>query len=497
MTDHRMSDDRWADDRWADDGLPRGELFIAGRWAPARSGATFATVDPATEEPLTSVARGEAADIDDAVAAARAAADGPLRRMTPARRAALLSQLARLVESRTQELTRLEVRDTGKPLSLARGEIAGCVRYLDYYAGAADKIHGETLPLGPDYLDYTIREPVGVTAHITPWNAPLSLLCRSIAPALAAGNSVVVKPAELAPLTALAFAGLVELSDWPEGTVNVVTGFGAEAGAALAAHPQIDALTFTGSLPTGQKVLRAAAAHVTPVLVELGGKSPQIVFEDADLDLAAAEIAKGIYSNAGQYCDAGSRLLVHASVHRPLLERLAARTKQLRLGPGAEDPDLGPLISGTQRERVLDYIDSGRQEGAQVLTPVALDQPRGFFVAPTILDGVAPQMRVAREEIFGPVLAVLPFRDDAEAAELADATDYGLAAGIYTRDLDRALGFARDVRAGYVTVNEYFAGGVETPFGGTKNSGFGRERGLAALDNYTRLKSVVVRIRQR
>lgn len=477
--------------------LPRGQLFIDGEWSPARSRATFDTVDPATEVSITSVARAGTRDVDDAVEAARAAFDGPLRRISPARRSTLLTQLARKLESRAEEFAYLETRDTGKPLSFARGEITGCVRYLDYYAGAADKIHGHTLPLGPDYLDYTVREPVGVTAHIIPWNAPLSLLCRSVAPALAAGNSIVVKPAELTPLTALALATDFQQSDWPSGTYNVVTGFGDEAGAALAAHPQVDALAFTGSVSTGQAVLRAAATHITPVLCELGGKSPQIVFDDADLDLAAAEIAKGIYSNAGQYCDAGSRLLVHTSVHRPLLQRLVAHTEKLRLGPGVDDPDMGPLISAAQRDRVLGYIESGRRDGAQVLTPTAAGRFRGYFVAPTILDQVGPQMRVAREEIFGPVLAVLPFSSDAEAAELADATDYGLAAGIFTRDVDRALSFARDLRSGYIMINEYFAGGVESPFGGYKRSGFGRERGLAALDNYTQLKTVVVRIRER
>ena len=477
------------------DVLPPGELFLAGKRTPARSGRTFDTIDPATEEPITSVAHGGDDDVHAAVQAARTASD-TCRRMAPTDRGRLLSRVARALQERAEEFARLETRDTGKPLTLARGEIDGCVAYFDYYAGAADKIEGATIPLGPDYLDYTVRESAGVTAHITPWNAPLSMLCRSLAPALAAGNTAVVKPAEHTPLTALALATLFAETGWPPGSYNVITGFGSEAGAALAAHPDIDSLTFTGSVPTGRAVLRAASEHITPVVCELGGKSPQIVFEDADLDVAAAEIAKGIYSNTGQYCDAGSRLLVHATVREPLVERLLAHTEKLRLGPGMDDPDLGPVISAAQRDRVLGYIAAGRAEGARVITPHPADMPRGYFVAPTILNDAAPWMRVAREEIFGPVLTVLPFGDDREAAEIADATDYGLAAGIFTRDLDRALRFARDLQAGYVMVNEYFTGGAESPFGGYKHSGFGRERGQAALQHYTRLKTVVVRIRE-
>lgn len=475
------------------DDLPAGELFLGGEWTPAHGQGTFDTINPATEEPITRVARGEPADVHDAVRSARTAAEA-CRNITPADRARMLSRVARRLEADAEHYAWLETLDTGKPISFARGEIAGCVRYFDYYAGAADKIEGQTIPLGRDYLDYTVREPVGVTAHITPWNAPLSMLCRSLAPALAAGNTAVVKPAEQTPLTALAVATIFRESDWPPGTYNVVTGFGDEAGAALAEHPGIDSVTFTGSVPTGRAVLRAAGERITPVLCELGGKSPQIVFPDADLDLAATEIAKGIYSNTGQYCDAGSRLLVHADVHKPLLDRLVAHTERLRIGAGIDDPDMGPVISAAQRDRVLGYVASARADGARVLSPTSVDFARGYFVQPAILDDVAPSMRVAREEIFGPVLAVLPFGDDREAAKLAEDTDYGLAAGIFTRDIDRALGFARDIQAGYVMVNEYFTGGAESPFGGYKHSGYGRERGQAALEHYTRLKTVVVRI---
>lgn len=474
----------------------RERLFIGGEWVPARDGRTFETIDPSTEETIAAIPRGGPRDVDDAVAAAREAFAGPWRRVTPDERARLLYQVARELERRREEFAELETRDTGKPLSFAREEISGCARYFDYYAGAADKVHGETIPLGPDYLDYTVREPLGVTAHITPWNVPLSMVCRGLAPALATGNTAVVKPAEQTPLTALALAEIFEELDFPDGVYNVVTGYGGEAGQALSEHPGIDSMTFTGSVKTGKAVLRAAADHVRPVVVELGGKSPQVVFADSDLDLVAGEVAKGIYSNAGQYCDAGSRLLIEDSVREPLLERLTGLAEGIKLGPGLESPDMGPLVSFEHFERVLGYIETGRTEGAELVTGGRAEGfEKGYFVAPTIFDGVERGMRIAREEIFGPVLSVMPFASEGEAADLADATDYGLAAGIFTRDIDRALRFARDVQAGYVMVNEYHSGGMGSPFGGYKQSGIGREKGLAALENYTQIKNVVVRIR--
>jgi aldehyde dehydrogenase (NAD+) len=475
----------------------RRELFIGGRWTPARSGETFDTIDPSTEEVITSVARGGPEDVDDAVRAAREAFEGQQwRRQTPEERAQLLYRVARELEGRLEEFARLETLDTGKPLAFARDEIRGCVKYFDYYAGVADKIHGETIPLGPDYLDYTVREPMGVTAHIVPWNVPLSMVCRSLAPALAAGNTAVIKPAEQTPLTALGFAEVLRSVGLPDGVYNVVAGFGAEAGSALSEHPRIDSMTFTGSVDPGKAVLRAAANHVRPVVAELGGKSPQIVFADSDLDLVAGEIAKGIYSNSGQYCDAGSRLLVEDSVREPLLERLVERARGIQLGPGMESPNMGPLVSAEHYERVLGYVESGRAEGAELVTGGKAEGfEKGYFVAPTIFDGVDQDFRIAREEIFGPVLSVMPFAEEEEAARIANATDYGLAAGIFTRDIDRALRFARDIRAGYVQVNEYFTGGMGSPFGGYKQSGIGREKGLVALQNYTQIKNVVVKVR--
>ena len=474
----------------------RTELFVANEWGAARGGQTFDAIDPSTEEVLASVPRGGPEDVDDAVAAARTAFEGPWRRITPQERGRLLYRVARELEARIDEFAELETLDTGKPLSHARGEISGCVGYLDYYAGAADKIHGETIPLGPDYLNYTVREPLGVTAHIVPWNMPLSMICRSLAPALAAGNTAVIKPAEQTPLTALKFAEIFLELDFPPGVYNVVPGFGEEAGKALSEHPGIDSITFTGSVETGRAILRAAAEHVNPVVLELGGKSPQIIFADTDLDLAAAEVSKGIYSNTGQYCDAGSRLVVEEGIREPLLEKVIERSHQIKLGEGMDNPDMGPLVSAEHLERVLGYIDTGRKEGANMLIGGRAEEfGRGYFVSPTVFDGVESKMRIAQEEIFGPVLSVLPFSDDDEAAEIANDSSYGLAAGIFTRDIDRAMRFASEVEAGYVMINEYHTGGVGSPFGGYKQSGIGREKGLVALGNYTQIKNVVLRVR--
>ena len=474
----------------------RNQLFIANEWTPARNGQTFEAINPSTEEILTQVARGGPEDIDDAVAAAREAFEGPWRRVKPEERGRLLYRVARELEARINEFAELETLDTGKPLAHAHGEISGCVRYLDYYAGAADKIHGETIPLGSDYLNYTVREPLGVTAHIVPWNMPLSMVCRSLAPALAAGNTAVIKPAEQTPLTALKFAEIFLDLHFPPGVYNVVPGFGEEAGKALGEHPGIGSITFTGSVETGRNILHSAAQHVKPVVLELGGKSPQIIFADTDLDLAASEVAKGIYSNTGQYCDAGSRLLVDEGVREPLLEKLIQHSRQIKLGEGMNNPDMGPLVSAEHLERVLGYIDIGRQEGANMLIGGRAEEfERGYFVSPTVFDEVESKMRIAQEEIFGPVLSVLPFSGDEEAARIANDSSYGLAAGIFTQNIDRAMRFASEVQAGYVMINEYFTGGMGSPFGGYKQSGIGREKGLVALDNYTQIKNVVIRIR--
>ena len=472
----------------------RDKLFIGGGWTPGRSGRTFEVVNPSTEEVLAAVPRGTPEDVDDAVRAAETAF-GIWRRSKPEDRGRLLYGVARSLEARLEEFALLETLDTGKPLGHARGEISGCVRYFDYYAGVADKIHGESIPLGPDYLNYTVHEPIGVTAHIVPWNAPLNMICRSLAPALAAGNTAVIKPAEQTPLTALLFAEVFDALNFPAGVYNAVTGFGAEAGKALSEHPRIGSITFTGSVETGRAIIRASAEHVKPVLLELGGKSPQIVFADSDLDRAASEVVKGIYSNTGQYCDAGSRLLVEESISEPLVHKVVRHAREITLGHGIDNPDMGPLVSAEHFDRVVGYVEAGQNEGANlIMGGHASEFEKGYFVSPTVFDGVGSEMSIAREEIFGPVLSVLPFSGEEEAAEIANDSDYGLAAGIFTSDIDRVTRFARDIQAGYVMVNEYFTGGPGSPFGGYKQSGIGRERGLMALQNYTQVKNVVIRV---
>jgi len=483
------------------------QLFINGAWQPSHGSGRIEAIDPATEGVIATFPRGTAADVDDAVAAARAAFAGPWSRLKPKEHARLLYDLARAIEREADVFAELETRDSGKPLPLSRKETLSTARYFEYYAGIADKLHGEQIPLGPDYIDFTIREPLGVSAQIVPWNMPLNMIGRGVAPALAAGNTVVVKPAEQTSLTALKLGELFQLAGFPAGVYNVVTGYGAEAGEALTTHPDIDGITFTGSVATGRRIMQAAAVHIKPVVLELGGKSPHVIFADADLDLAAAEVAKGIYSNAGQICSAGSRLIVDERIREPLLERVVARSRAVRVGPGMAGPgleghgqswpDMGPLVSAEHYERVMGYIDAGRVEGARVITgggrPDGLE--RGYFVAPTVFDEVGMDMRIAQEEIFGPVLATLTFRDEEEALAIANGTQYGLVAGIFTNDINRALRLAAGIRAGQIYVNEYYAGGEETPFGGTRQSGFGREKGLATLQGYTQIKNVAIRIR--
>jgi aldehyde dehydrogenase (NAD+) len=471
--------------------------YINGEWTVAANGATFETVDPATEEVIGLVARGTAADIEQAVTAARAAFEGVWWQTKPKERARLLFDLARAIEAEADTLAELETLDSGKPLPLSRKEVLSTARYFEFYAGAADKFYGDSIPLGPDYVDFTLREPMGVTAHIVPWNMPLNMVGRSVAPALAMGNTAVVKPAEQTPLTALKLAELMAQVGVPAGVYNVVTGFGQEAGAPLTEHPDVDSITFTGSVPTGRRIMQAAAKHIKPVVLELGGKSPHIIFADADLETAVVEASKGIFANCGQICSAGSRLVIDGRIKDAFLDKLIQRARQIRVGPGLESPDMGPLVSQEQYERVLNYIEIGQQEGAQLLTgggrPDTLD--RGYFVAPTLFDNVSPQATIAQEEIFGPVLSVLTFHDEDEALAIANGVQYGLVAGIFTNDLNRALRLATRIRAGQIYVNEYFAGGEETPFGGYKQSGFGREKGIDALYNYTQVKNVAIRLR--
>ena len=471
------------------------QLFINNQWIASADGATMESINPADESVVAEVSAGGAQDIDAAVSAARKALGGAWAKTAPAQRGRALMKVAELIRARGDDLAQMEMLDTGKPISAARGAVEGAARYFEFYAGAADKIQGATIPVGPDHLDFTLREPLGVTAHILPWNVPLNMLARGVAPALAAGCTAVVKPAEQTPIGALQIADILLAAGIPPGVVNIVNGPGETAGARLAAHPDIDGLTFTGSVETGKMVMRAAAEHVKPVVLELGGKSPVIVFADADRDIAAREACKGITANTGQYCDAGSRLLAHESARDELLEKTAKLARAITMGNPADDPNMGPLISAEQHARVSGYIQKARDEGAEIVCGGGRPEnlKKGYFVEPTIFGGVRPDMTVAREEIFGPALSVLTFSDDDEALAMANDTIYGLAAGVFTRDIGRALRAAKALDAGTIYINEYFAGDVASPFGGMKQSGIGRERGMETLANYTRVKNVIIR----
>ncbi|WEH19689.1 aldehyde dehydrogenase family protein [Streptomyces sp. VNUA24] len=470
--------------------------LIAGE--EVTTGTTFTVVDPSTGTPFAEATRCGTAQVDDAVEAARSAF-GFVRGRSAEWRAGVLRQLAALIRRDADRLADLECQDVGKPLRQARTDVAVTARYFDYYAGILQALHGDTLPQADGMVAFTRREPFGVTAHITPWNYPLQMTARTLAPALAAGNCCVLKPAEDTPVTAVEIARLALEAGFPPGMLNVVPGFGPEAGAALAGHPGIDHISFTGSRPVGTAIAQAAAANVVPVVLELGGKSPNIVFEDADLGHAVPLIVSAIIQNCGQTCSAGSRVLVHESVHGKLVAAVRERFEALRIGPGAQDPDLGPLISDRQRARVASLVEQGRREAVLVTGGDVPDDERlhgGFFYRPTLFDHVPATAAVAQEEIFGPVLSVTPFRDDTEAVALANGTEYGLVAAVWTRDIGRAHRLADEVCAGQVFVNTYgAAGGVELPFGGWKRSGYGREKGFEGLLGYTQTKTVVIGVR--
>ncbi len=474
--------------------------FIGNRWVAATSGQTLDVVDPSDGRAFARIGRGNAADIDDAVAAARAAWGeglGDWGRLSATERGRLLLRLAQRVQGRIDELGLIESRTTGKPLSQGRADAAALARYFEYYAGAADKLHGQTIPYQTGMTVLTLREPHGVTGHIIPWNYPLQIFGRSVGAALAAGNACVVKPAEDACLSLLRVAELAADVGLPDGALNIVTGLGAEAGAALAAHPGIDHISFTGSPATGTAVAQAAARHHCPVTLELGGKSPQIVFADADLDAAAPVVVAAIVQNAGQTCSAGSRLLVERAIYEEVVARVGEAIGRLRVGPALADLDLGPLISRRQQQRVWDYLSQAQADQVPVAAQgsVVEEAPQtGFYQAPTLLRDVPPSHRLAQEEIFGPVLAALAFDDEAEAVALANATPFGLVAGLWTRDGARQMRIARRLRCGQVFVNNYGAGGgIELPFGGVKASGYGREKGFEALLGFTTLKTIAIK----
>ena len=476
----------------------RTRLWIGNEWADAVGGGTFATANPATEEVIAEVAEARAGDVDRAVQAARAAfANSKWRRMNPHKRSRLLWTLADLVEANADELGLLETQDNGKPYFEARRiDVPSVAQTLRYYAGLADKVQGDTVPVPGPFLNYTLREPVGVVGAIIPWNFPLSMAAWKVAPALACGNTVVLKPAEQTPLTALRFGELAAEAGFPEGVLNVVPGFGETAGAALVRHPGVDAISFTGSTEVGRIIMREAAATLKKVSLELGGKSPNIVFADADLRGAVKGASMGVFYGKGEVCAAGSRILVESAVHDEFVDGLKGLAAKATVGdPMAPTTRLGAIVSEEQLDRVMGYIESGRRDGAKLVAggDRVKVNGRGNFVNATVFSGVDPAMTIAREEIFGPVAAVIPFDGVDDAVAKANDSLYGLAAGVWTRDIGKAHRMAAEIDAGTVWVNTYNQYSPASPFGGYKESGFGRDLGFqSALEKYTQLKSVWV-----
>ena len=471
--------------------------FIDGRFIASTSGSTIPVVDPSDGAPFATLARGNASDIDAAVVSAQSSVDGAWGRLAPVDRGRALARIASTILAHAEELALIEARDCGKPLKQARADVVACARYFEFYAGAPDKLHGETIPYAREYTVLTFREPHGVTGHIVPWNYPMQIFGRSVGAALAAGNACVVKPAEDACLSLLRIAQLAATAGLPAGTLNIVTGLGPEAGSALAAHRGVAHMSFTGSPVTGALVAKACAERHCPVTLELGGKGPQIVFADADIDAALPVLVNAIVQNAGQTCSAGSRLLVERSRYEEVVDRLGERFAQLRCGPALADLDCGPLIRASQRDRVRGFLEAASRDRITIAAQgkVVDDAPSdGFYVAPTLLRDVPSDHRLACEEVFGPVLSAMSFDDESDAVRLANASDFGLVAGVWTRDGARQLRMARAIHAGQVFVNNYGAGGgVELPFGGVKHSGHGREKGFEALYGFTTLKTVVLR----
>lgn len=474
---------------------PAKGVFINNQWRSS-DGGVMDVVAPAEGKIFAQITSGTAADVDAAVAAARAALEtGCWGRSTALERGRLLMRLGRLIEDNAQELTELEARDTGKPLKQAKADIVAAARYFEFYGAAADKVHGETIPFMAGYMVATERERFGVTGHIIPWNYPAQMFGRTLAPALAMGNACVLKPAEDACLTPLRIAELSAEAGFPDGAINVVPGAGAVAGAALAQHRGIDFISFTGSPEVGIFIQEAAARNHIGCTLELGGKSPQIVFDDADLDLAVPVLVNAIVQNAGQTCSAGSRLLVQSSAYDRVMEQVSDRFRNLRAGTPEMDLDLGPVISLKQKGRIEKFLHQAEQQGIPLLAQGQIaSQTEGYFVAPHLYGPVPRENPLALDEVFGPVLSVIPFEDEADALQLANGTDYGLVAGVWSTNTSRAIRVARRVLAGQVYVNAYGAGGgIELPFGGMKKSGHGREKGFEALYEFSTLRTIVIK----
>lgn len=472
--------------------MSKAQNYINGKWVDGSLG-TLDMVNPSHDKVIGKIARSGEKDVNEAVKAARNAFEGAWGETPAVERGRLLHKVSQILADNAEELAQLESADAGKPLSQARADAKLVARYFEFYAGSADKLHGEVIPYQNGFTVYTTREPYGVTGHIIPWNYPLQMTGRTLAPALAAGNAVVFKPAEDACLAVVRLFELIENVGFPPGTINMVTGLGHEAGAAISANTDIDHMAFTGSPEVGTIVMETMAKNRRPVVLELGGKSPQIVFEDADLDAALPVIVNAIIQNAGQTCSAGSRLLIHKSLHDDFVKKLIERFKAIKVGPAETDPDIGPIINKKQLERVNKFIDMALKNGAKILAQAQKPSGDGFFFPPTLLGSVTNDHEVAQNEVFGPVLVVIPFEDEADALHLANNTPFGLVAAVWTRDNGRAMRMVKKIKAGQVFVNGYGAGGgVELPFGGVKQSGFGREKGFEALHHVTTTKTVVI-----